>query len=243
MITYYPQLAITPETHPAIFNIIEMNWDLKTMQSAAWDITRVHLFVSNDEMLPSTFYFDLGLYPNIDQDTGKPTFLWFTRAIPGFRSGILKYYPTESDPWWQEEPEMASPIKSNLPGGMVRAWNTEMIDPNEFATTSSIFIPLRDCEHLRLEVYEPLVIEPDLALGPRMMISDGPDFRVTWPALTSETANLVTSTNMTMPFTLDIANNYVQWVNTGQTHALFLEIYGGGIDTMLEPFRSDDGWN
>ncbi len=235
MITFYPQLAISPETHPAIYNIIEMNWDLKTMESAAWDSTRVHLFISNDEMLPNTFYFDLGLYPNLDHDTGKPTFLWFTRAIPGYRSGINKYYPLETEPWWNEQGRN-SPIRTNIPGA-VRASNDTQIDPNEFATTASIFIPLRDCENLRVEVYEPLVIEPNLALGPRMMVSDGPDFRMQWPTLTHETANLVTATNMTMPFTLDIAGNFVQWINTGQTHALFLEIYGGGIETMLDPYR------
>jgi hypothetical protein len=235
MITFYPQLAISPETHPAIYNIIEMNWDLKTMESAAWDSTRVHLFHSGDEMLPNTFYFDLGLYPNMDMTSNRPTFLWFTRAIPGFRSGILKHYPFETEPWWKATQENL-PIRTHLEG-MVRAAAEDVEIPTRDVTTASIFIPLRDCENLRVEVYEPISPEHYLALGPRMMVSDGPDFRMQWPSQTLETSVLVTATNMTMPFTLDIAANYVQWVNTGQTHALWLEIYGGGIETMLEPYQ------
>jgi hypothetical protein len=95
---------------------------------------------------------------------------------------------------------------------------------------STVFIPIRGCENLRMEIYEPVMAPQqaeDFGISARMTISEAKEARETYPALIPSRASRVQTITFDQPFSFDIVNNWVQFVNTGSTHALWLEVIGG----------------
>lgn len=235
VLNYYPNIVVTPNTAPKLFDFIDNHWDLRQSATGPLDASRIHIFKNDHEGLPPDIYIDeLGI-PPFDIEGAVQTAFWFTKAVPGWRSGILLYDWHWLDPLWNV-------VASDLYSVPLRkgASESDHNAPNTSGTgitdSSSMFIPLRGCENLRMEIYEPLKVidQPDeYAQSVSLSISGAGDRRETYKALVSHRASLIETINFDQAFSFDISANWVQFVNTGSSHAIWLEIIGGGVQSLM----------
>jgi len=217
VLNYYPNIVVNPTVTPKLYNFISEHYNLRETNSGPLDATKIHIFRTYDNTVPKeVFTEELGIAP-FDDDSPIDSALWFTKALPGWRSGILRYDWHWLMPAWND---VSSPDPLKIP---LRTRGPGM-------DASSVFIPIRGCENLRMEIYEPLKApqqEEDFGQSARMTISEAAEARECYPALVPTNANLVQTISFDQPFSFDIVNNWVQFVNTGSTHALWLEVIGG----------------
>jgi hypothetical protein len=217
VLNYYPNIIVNPSVAPKLFQFIENHYNLRDTITGPLDATKIHVFRNYDSIIPREVYNDeLGISP-FDGDTPIDSALWFTKALPGWRSGILRYDWHWLTPVWNDT---ANPDPLKIP---LRTRGPHL-------DASSIFVPLRGCENLRMEIYEPLLAPQqlnDFGSSAKMNISEAKETRETYPALIPSRANLIKTVTFEQAFSFDIVNNWVQFVNTGSTHALWLEIIGG----------------
>jgi hypothetical protein len=222
VITYFPNITVNPIAQPQLYNFIESTWDLRTSGSGPLDSTRVHIYKSFDGLISKEIYMsELGILPYHD-DVPDDSYLWFTKAIPGWRSGIQLYDFHFMVPPWTIQDELEHP--HSIP---IRY--TERMGP-------SVFIPIRDCEDLTMEIYEPKlasIITDQFSNSPRITVSDSGDKRTIFQTLVPDKAALVDTVNFNQSFSYDTTKNWVQFVNRGHKHALYLEVFGGGVKSLI----------
>jgi hypothetical protein len=232
VLNYYPNIIVRPDTAPKLFEFLDNHWDLRETATGPLDATRIHVFKNDDEGLSADIYIDeLGIPPYTDQDNQQTAF-WFTKALPGWRSGILRYDWHWLDPLWNvtRDDPFTIPLRSS---GGTKATNESSVPQVD---ASSMFIPLRGCENLRMEVYEPLktIDQPDeYAQSASIAVSGSADKRETYKALVPQRASLIYTASFDRAFSFDISNNWIQFVNTGSSHAVWLEIIGGGVRDLM----------
>jgi hypothetical protein len=234
VLNYYPNIIINPTTAPKVFEFLDNHWDFRQSATGPLDTTRIHVFKNDDEGLSADMYVDeLGI-PPFDTSGSVETAFWFTKAIPGWRSGILKYDWHWLDPLWNvpQDNQYGIPLRTGAGTGDP----TETDVPSN-TDASTIFIPLRGCENLRMEIYEPnrVVEQPDAyAQSAPISVSGMAEKREIYKSLVPQLATLVETVNFDRAFSFDISNNWVQFVNTGSSHAIWLEIIGGGVQNLMK---------
>jgi hypothetical protein len=216
VLNYYPNIVVNPTVTPKLYEFISNHYNLRETTSGPLDATKIHVFRTYDNTVPKeVFTEELGIAP-FDDDSPIDSALWFTKALPGWRSGILKYDWHWLTPAWNDtsSPDpLKVPLRTRGPG----------------MDASTVFIPIRGCENLRMEIYESNVAPNafEFAQSARMTISEAKETRETFPALIPSRVSLIKTVSFDQPFSFDIVNNWVQFVNTGSTHALWLEVIGG----------------
>jgi hypothetical protein len=216
VLNYYPNIVVNPTVTPKLYEFISNHYNLRETTSGPLDATKIHVFRTYDNTVPKeVFTEELGIAP-FDDDSPIDSALWFTKALPGWRSGILRYDWHWLTPAWNDtsSPDpLKVPLRTRGPG----------------MDASTVFIPIRGCENLRMEIYESNVVPNafEFAQSARMTISEAKETRETFPALIPSRVSLIKTVSFDQPFSFDIVNNWVQFVNTGSTHALWLEVIGG----------------
>lgn len=217
VLNYYPNIVVNPTVTPKLYQFIENHYNLRETVSGPMDATKIHVFRTYDNTVPKeVFTEELGIAP-FDEDSPIDSALWFTKALPGWRSGIMRYDWHWINPLWSQTGN-DDPLKIPL-----RTRGPEL-------DASTVFIPIRGCENLRMEIYESVMAPQqaeDFGQCARMTISEAKEARETYPAIIPPRANLIKTVSFEQPFSFDVVNNWVQFVNTGSTHALWLEIIGG----------------
>jgi len=217
VLNYYPNIVVNPTVAPKTFQFIDSHYNLRETNSGPLDATKIHVFRMYDNTIPKeVFTEELGVAP-FEDDNPIDTALWFTKAIPGWRSGILRYDWHWIHPLWgmagNQDP-LRVPLRTRGP---------EM-------NAATVFIPLRGCENLRMEIYEPIMAAEqteEFGISAKMTISEAKDTREMYPALVPARASLIETISFDQAFSFDVVNNWVQFVNTGSTHAVWLEVIGG----------------
>lgn len=233
-LNYYPNIIINPSNSLRFFNFIDLHWDLRETTTGPLDATRIHIFKNYDNTIPAEVYTDeLGI-PPYDDEWPDGTSLWFTKALPGWRSGIMKYDWHDLTPAWNktrhnDDAPYTVGTAVNVPLRTMRPpKNADVFFKGD---SSSMFVPIRNCEGLRMEIYEPILAanQPDTyGQSAKITIGNTIETREPYRAMPPQRATLVGTVNFDQAFSFDISNNWVQFVNTGTTHALWLEIIGAG---------------
>jgi hypothetical protein len=229
VITYYPNIKVNSIAQPQLYSYIEASWDLRTTGSGPLDTTRVHIFKSHDTLLSKEIYMnELGILP-YHEDLPDDAYLWFTKAIPGWRSGIQKHDYHWMEPAWNISAEQLDPLA-------IPIRDSERYGP-------SIFIPIRDCDDLVMEIYEPILANSPIeeySSSPRIAVSDSGDKSTIFKTMVPTRASLVSTVTFDQSFSYNTTKNWIQFVNKGHKHAVWLEIFGGGVKSLL--YAGNNSW-
>lgn len=241
-LNFYPNIVINPSNSLRFFNFIDLHWDLRETTTGPLDATRIHIFKNYDNTIPAEVYTEeLGI-PPYDDEWPDGTSLWFTKALPGWRSGIMKYEFHDLIPGWQivsHDPyNLSASVGSAVKVPIRNSPRLSQKDPrlaNQPMDIPSLFVPIRNCEGLRMEIYEQNLandVPTQYGQSAKITIGNTVETRETYKAIHSSNVTLVKTVNFDQAFSFDTSHNWVQFVNTGTTHALWLEIIGAGVSYL-----------